>query len=216
MKDNKYRRLETDDQCFCAASNFNLGAPTEREFTEHYDTDIQTLVDRGILASQYPILAFKEEEDDPTEDPVPVQEECSIDADCASNLALTRLCINHHCVNEGDPRITLTWEGDDDLDLSVVTPQGVRVGYDNDFDQLSGGSFDTGFVQDVEGSHVENIFFPVSGIAPVGDYTIEVDPYEEREGSDTWLLQVFEIGQSDPVLIETGTGYRSDIIYTRS
>mmetsp|Transcript_12338 Transcript_12338/g.18955 ORF Transcript_12338/g.18955 Transcript_12338/m.18955 type:complete len:815 (+) Transcript_12338:100-2544(+) len=216
MQDNKYRRLESDDQCFCAASNFNLGAPTEREFTERYDTDIQILVDRGILASQYPILAFQEEEGGPSEDNVPVQAECSIDADCASNLAIARLCINHHCVNEGDPRITLTWEGDDDLDLSVVTPQGVRVGYDNDFDQLSGGSFDTGFVQDVEGSHVENIFFPVSGTAPKGDYTIAVDPYEEREGSDTWLLQVFEVGQSDPVLTETGTGYRSDIIYTRA
>lgn len=214
VSDNKYRRLENEDQCYCAKVNFNLGAPTERDFSERYDTDVQALFNRGNLGSQYAILSLQEYGDDTQELSPLTQEECVVDNDCASDTALTRLCVNNHCLNEGNPRITLTWEGDDDLDLSVFTPGGVRVWYKDDFDPVSGGSFDTRFAQNVEGSHVESIFFPASGRAPGGTYTIEVNPYEEREESDTWTLQVFENGGTEPVLTEVGEGHHS-IMYSR-
>mmetsp|Transcript_10661 Transcript_10661/g.15684 ORF Transcript_10661/g.15684 Transcript_10661/m.15684 type:complete len:547 (-) Transcript_10661:854-2494(-) len=217
VSDNKYRRLQTDDQCYCATVNFGPGAPTERDFSERYDTDIQTLFNKGNLGSQYTVLSLQENEDDALQELSPLTpEECVVDNDCANGLTLTRLCVNNHCLNEGDPRITLTWEGDDDLDLSVYTPQGARVWYKDDFDPISGGSFDTGFVQNVWGSHVESIFFPASGRAPGGNYEIEVHLYEEREESDTWTLQVFEGGNTQPVLTEVGKGHRSSIIYSRA
>lgn len=50
----------------------------------------------------------------------------------------------------------LTWEGDDDLDLAVYTPDGSRIGDDATFDDNAGGSFDTLFFQEVLPLHVES------------------------------------------------------------
>ena len=53
--------------------------------------------------------------------------------------------------------MTLTWEGDDDLDLAVDVLDGersVRIDYYNAFDEDSGGSFDTLFSQDVYAPHL--------------------------------------------------------------
>jgi hypothetical protein len=140
------------------------------------------------------------------------RQECTANLDCLDS-GKGDLCVNFSCIHDGNPRVTLTWEGDDDLDLAVYTPDGVRVYYNNDFDEDSGGSFDTLFSQDWFAPHVESIYFPLNG-APPGTYTIEVFSWEERGSPDAWKVEVFTAdGGSVPVIVTTGTGNRGDILF---
>ena len=54
-----------------------------------------------------------------------VAAECVIDDHCREN----DFCFENRCIVDGTPRFTLSWEGDDDLDLSVNPPVGSRVDY---------------------------------------------------------------------------------------
>jgi hypothetical protein len=138
--------------------------------------------------------------------------ECTVAQDCIKSDKGT-LCVNNACLHEGNPRITLTWVGDDDLDLTVYTPDDVRIAYDADFDPETGGSFDTLYSQDEFAPHVESIFFPISG-GPSGNYTIEVDSYEEVGSPDDWTIEVFTAaGASVPVFVQKGTGSKDEIIF---
>lgn len=168
------------------------------------------------MPNQYKVIALNEKYDGPKE----VLGQCSKDFDCGNNTDFPTLCVNSRCLNEGRPRITLTWVGDDDLDLRVTTPFSTNVNYIDDFDPESQGSFDTGFTQTTNGSHVESIFFPYSGRAPGGIYTIEVISFQQRgEAADLWTLEVFDRGLATPVLTERDTGGRvgpEAVIYFRS
>ena len=52
------------------------------------------------------------------------------------------MCEETKCINKGNPRFTLTWFGDDDLDLYVITPQGDQIYFENPIDTTSGGELD--------------------------------------------------------------------------
>jgi len=210
---NKFRRLQDGDECFYAAVNYNQGAPSEREFSERFDADVQALSNRGSLANQYKVVSLTEKYDGPKET-VPGQ--CSEDSECGNNKDFPTLCVSSRCLNEGRPRITLTWVGNDDIDLRVTTPQGKTVNYTEYFDPISGGTFDTSFAQTANGSHVESIFFPLSGRAPGGLYEIDVVGFQERGEADLWTLEVFDNGLLAPVFREQGTGKRLGIPYLRS
>ena len=139
--------------------------------------------------------------------------ECVVAKDCINSKKGT-LCVNNACLHDGNPRITLTWVGDDDLDLSVYTPGGVKIAYDADFDPKTGGSFDTLFSQEVLAPHVESIFFPISG-GPSGTYRIMVDSYEERGLPDDWTIEVFTAaGAAVPVFVKKSTGTQRDILFS--
>ena len=45
--------------------------------------------------------------------------ECCFDGDCGSE---NQICAQHHCISRGNPRITLTYVGNDDVNLYVKTP----------------------------------------------------------------------------------------------
>jgi hypothetical protein len=201
--------MQSGAQCYCAAVNVVNGAPTEREFSERYNTDIQAST--KVLGHNYAITSFSEEVQDntPTEPP---RVECTLASECVKNKAGT-LCVNSECINLGNPRITLTWEGDDDLDLSVFTPSDTEIWYDSPFDKKTSGVFDTGFVQDVSAPHAESIYFPRSG-APGGTYGIAVYDYEIRNGADPWKIEVFLNNATDPVFVQTGEGFRDDMRFT--
>jgi hypothetical protein len=100
------------------------------------------------------------------------------------------VCFNNRCIMNGTPRFTLTWTGDDDLDLSVTPPLGNKVDWWYQFDSRSGGSMQEDTTP-MGTSHVESIYFGVSRQALTGRYIVEVDPYETNGGgSDPWKLKV--------------------------
>ena len=115
-------------------------------------------------------------------------------------------------VGEGNPRVTLFWDSDDDLDLHVIDPSGERIWY-NDRESVSGGTLDrddnVGVCGvDAEPGGVENIFWP-EGSAPTGNYTVEIYSFNDCEPPTAdWTLQVF-IGNT-LVLEESGTGGGGD------
>jgi hypothetical protein len=201
----KYRRIQSDDECFCAVANVANSAPTEREFLVGYNGELSE------FGREYIATAVNEEDSEGGED-YEARQECTANLDCLDS-GKGGLCVNFFCIHAGNPRVTLTWEGDDDLDLAVYTPFGVRIDYYNDFDDDTGGSFDTLFSQDVFAPHVESIFFPMKG-GPLGTYIIDVSTWEERDSADEWKVEVFTADSgSEPVIVATGVGNRDDIVF---
>ena len=91
--------------------------------------------------------------------------------------------------------ITLTWDGDPDLDLRVTDPSGEEIFFGNPT-SMSGGSLD---VDDTDGFGPENTSWP-AGSEPSGDYLVELD-YFSGSGSSAYTITV-EVGDS----VETFSG----------
>lgn len=110
-------------------------------------------------------------------------------------------------VGDGSVRVTLTWDGDDDVDLHVIDPSGFRINY-IDRTSPSGGTLDrddnVGVCGvDPEPGGVENVFWASSPPAPSGTYTVEVRSYNDCPPAEaSFTLQVFVGG----FLVETRTG----------
>jgi hypothetical protein len=86
----------------------------------------------------------------------------------------------------GDVQATLTWDTTDDLDLWVTDPQGVSIFFSSPTSP-SGGQLDVdanaGCTGNITDHPIENIFWS-AGVAPLGQYKVEVH-YYERCVSDT-------------------------------
>ena len=180
-------RFLQGEQCYCAAVDSSFGAPSEREFTERFQTDL--LANLGLSTEAVMVSDYQLAERPP---PIIHNEVCSINSDCPFDES-QQVCVNRRCVHDGNPRISLTWEGDDDLDLSVTTPKGVEISYNNYFDEDSGGVFDTSYVQDVLGNHTENVYFRMG--EPRFNYTIKVRTYMQRGSADPWIVEVGAFGR---------------------
>ena len=80
----------------------------------------------------------------------------------------------------GDIQVTLRWDGDNDLDLHVIDPDGERIYFQNKVSG-SGGVLDVdanaGCSQNMTNNPVENIFWAES-IAPNGQFQILVHYYQ--------------------------------------
>jgi hypothetical protein len=78
----------------------------------------------------------------------------------------------------GDVQVTLRWEGEADLDLHVVDPNGELIWFGND-QSASGGILDVDANGACEGlaQPVENIYWP-TGVAPTGEYAVSVVYYQ--------------------------------------
>lgn len=138
----------------------------------------------------------------------PFEDECCLDSDCDSD---SEICVQRICIDEGFPRITLTWSGDDDLDLSVVSPNGVVLSGQNTFDSVSGGRFDSDGDQSEFGLHVETVYFPDIG----GSFKFFVTSVNTRGvGPDEWNLAVYE----GNTLVQGHSGFRDskDYYYQRN
>lgn len=111
-------------------------------------------------------------------------------------------------VGDGSVRVTLSWTGDDDLDLHVTDPNGDTIHWINPISP-SGGALDrddnAGIrcgLDTAEPGGVENVFWPLGG-APTGTYTVEIHSwYDCAPANATWRLQVFVGG----VLVQDQTG----------
>lgn len=143
--------------------------------------------------------------------------ECCTTADCLDQQLGTTCAVNFVCVNEGNPRFTLSWTGDDDLDIHVITPGGFHIYwvFTNLRDPTTGGQLDRDDVGQagVVADYVENIYFPNTG--PAGVYTFWVDQWMQRGGSDDpWELNVFVDGFS--ALTRMGVADSANFTYTYS
>jgi uncharacterized protein YfaP (DUF2135 family) len=202
-RDVNLRRLQTGDQCLCAIDKVANSPPTVREFLETFSPDIGKNV----------VIKMVQETDGGDVGELATRKECDFNADCIS-INKGSLCVNFQCLHEGNPRVTLTWEGDDDLDLIVHTPEGTVIDFSTDFDHVTGGAFDTLYSQDGYGRHVESIFFPISG-GPSGFYKVEISVFEKRGLPDNWSLEVVTDKEdgAQAFLTDSGIGPRNDITF---
>ena len=132
--------------------------------------------------------------------------ECCTNADCFPNEG----CASRTCVDEGNPRFTLSWEGANDLDLMVVTPLETVISFSNLEDLESGGKFGEEFDQFEYGQHTENIYLPMGG-GPVGQYSFYVRSFLSYGVDDQWTVGVYVDGKEE--LSFSGTGYSERLTY---
>ena len=125
--------------------------------------------------------------------------QCCVNADCMANV---EVCVLQRCIKQGHFRFTLSWIGNDDLDLYVRTPGGFILRPGNVFDPVSGGMIGQNTNQLYYGMWVENTYFPAT--APPGVYTFYVVPFIIRGTPDTWTLAVYVDGMQ--VQVHQGTG----------
>jgi hypothetical protein len=113
--------------------------------------------------------------------------ECTVNADCQQG----KICLNNHCMTDGTPRFTLTWQGNDDLDISVITPGGNLISWENPSDDVSSGFREDDFDY-TSFNHAESIVFGANGtVAPFGTYQIFVSVYNQVDNIlDKWRLSV--------------------------
>uniref|UniRef100_A0A7S3K2Y7 Fibronectin type-III domain-containing protein n=1 Tax=Aureoumbra lagunensis TaxID=44058 RepID=A0A7S3K2Y7_9STRA len=115
--------------------------------------------------------------------------ECCTPADCGENEELYS-CENALCLHKGNPRFTLSWAGDDDLDLHVMTPSGYEIYYGAPFDD-TGGQLDHDDIPESYAFWNENIFWPDDGTAPPGIYTYFVHNYDLVDSADRWTIKAY-------------------------
>lgn len=108
----------------------------------------------------------------------------------------------------GDVQATLRWNGDADLDLHVIDPEGFEIYYDN-ARSTSGGTLDVDQVPECgnTGNHVENVFWPEGGSIP-GTYQAFVVHYPSScAASASYELELKingEVVASDSGTLATG------------
>jgi hypothetical protein len=136
--------------------------------------------------------------------------ECCVDNDCEDP---TRMCIQRTCTSDGNPRITLIWEGDSDLNLFVRTPSGVEISAESTFDKSSRGRFERDVDQSFVGPHFESVYFPLLG-SPTGNYEYGLKSISQNDATDVWLIEVYEGGQL--VATKSSSGGSVSFTYLRS
>lgn len=129
---------------------------------------------------------------------------CCTDSDC---LVEGELCVQRGCIKDGNPRITLTWEGSSDsYDLQVGTPLGTKVSLANPIEPRSNGIYGEPGVPLWNGSRVKNVYFPSPG-GPGGDYTFEVKKgtaENTASSNEKWSVEVSIDGEL--AMSKSGTG----------
>lgn len=134
---------------------------------------------------------------------------CCVDADCTANP--NSYCFEHVCLRRGVLAFRLTWNGNDDEDLHVITPCGDEIAYTDRVDAFTAGFLD---VDNTEGGSpaVENIVFPDNAKAPYGQYIFFIDEYSRRGDPDSWLVEV--LVENIAVASFTGSGDSARLQFT--
>jgi len=146
--------------------------------------------------------------------------QCCQNSDCPNE---NDICANQSCFPNGNPHFTLTWEGDDDLELHVVSPtSGVDISskqrYENESNPSSGGQW-TGRGQKQQGSstmvgsYAEHIYFPMNTACEEGKGIYEYFVKQTSQTgikSDTWALSVFQ----DNIETNSYTSSGSSTVFT--
>lgn len=94
---------------------------------------------------------------------------------------IIRTCVTVIRLGTGALQISLTWGNGSDQDLYLTTPDGCEISYSNAY--CNNGTLDR---DDTDGFGPENIFWESD--APNGQYTVEVDDYDDvPEGTDFFI-----------------------------
>jgi hypothetical protein len=128
-------------------------------------------------------------------------QQCKINNDCRKD----QFCLNNRCMTQGTLRFTLTWEGTDDLDISVKAPQGKLICGEFPKDSVSSGFREDDFDY-TSNKHAEFVVFGANGVrAPVGMYQIFIKVYSAKENlPNKWQLSVNVKGKEVKVWRQTG------------
>jgi hypothetical protein len=113
-------------------------------------------------------------------------EGCGDDLDCAPGHA----CFEETCVGAGEFRVSLSWMEVTDLDLHVLTPDGIEISYldpHHPFAHLDVDDCVAGRCRNEAGPHVENVFFEPH--APRGHYQVWVENFDGRRAT-TWTIEI--------------------------
>jgi uncharacterized protein YfaP (DUF2135 family) len=94
------------------------------------------------------------------------------------------------CVRRGNPRFSLYWEGDADLDLHVLTPNGYEIYYSRPTSG-DGGRLDVDRIPQAWGQWMENVFWPPDGSAPRGTYRYWV--FNFRGEASSFTLRTYQV-----------------------
>ena len=127
------------------------------------------------------------------------------------NDGIDQNCDGHDLtVGTGKIQVTLLWNNDNDLDLHVTDPTGVRIWYAAPGPTATGGRLDRDdnvFVcgRDSEPGGVENTVWGDGSTPAHGTYTVDVMEYHRCSAPAGWTVQV----RIDGTLVKTesGTGY---------
>jgi len=85
-------------------------------------------------------------------------------------------------IEEGEMQITLIWDGDPDLDLKIICPDGTTIDYRNKVGGACGGVLDVDAndkEETIRPEPVENVTWP-EGRAQPGHYRVIIDNYKGR------------------------------------
>lgn len=113
-------------------------------------------------------------------------ESCEDDLDCAPGHS----CFEETCVGSGELRVSLSWAEVTDLDLHVLTPDGIEISYldpHHPFGQLDVDDCVAGNCRTSDGVNVENVVFEPH--APRGTYQIWVENFDGRQAA-FWEIEV--------------------------
>uniref|UniRef100_A0A7S2VFU1 Uncharacterized protein n=1 Tax=Entomoneis paludosa TaxID=265537 RepID=A0A7S2VFU1_9STRA len=100
------------------------------------------------------------------------------------------------CLFQGLPRFSLLWEGDDDLDLRVITPNGDEISKLNRVDGTTGCimSLSVNPLDDPDRTYwAENVYCPIDGSATVGNFTFFGFQNTQVGTADSYALLVGEL-----------------------
>ena len=217
--------LFEDEECICVQpegnEEFLFDQPSQEEFEERFR---QTLEEDGGFGE----IDFEFEEDDSCIGQCCEDSDCGdssryqcIDNQCrligctistadpnieccnVGDCATVQFCETTSCVDLGSPRFTLSWFGDDDLDLHVKAPGGIEIFHGQPNDPLTGGVLDQDTIPnpgDVR-RWVESVSFPNG---PAGSYTFFVNNFAQSGLVDSrWQIEVFQEGNT-LILAESG------------
>ncbi|NWF68243.1 MAG: pre-peptidase C-terminal domain-containing protein [Chloroflexi bacterium] len=112
----------------------------------------------------------------------------------------------------GDLQLTLTWDNDADMDLSIVEPDGNTIWYANR-NSPSGAALDVDAIPCANNlPSVENISWPEGTDIPAGTYVAGVNQFSTCSGgSAAWTLTILVGGEV--VLTEQGIGGERSITF---
>ena len=111
---------------------------------------------------------------------------CEDELDCGEGYA----CYEGTCVRSGELRVSLSWTETTDLDLHVLTPDGIEISYlapQHPFAQLDVDDCVAGNCRNPDGPHVENVVFDPH--APRGHYQVWIENFDGRQAA-SWDLEV--------------------------
>ena len=104
--------------------------------------------------------------------------------------------LNRENAKSGGVQVSLIWDNQNDLDLSVLCPSGERISFDNKLSKC-GGQLDVDMNEAPTSEQpVENIFWPEKSV-PKGEFKVFVEHFEQHADVDSTEYRVLVKNRED-------------------